>query len=169
MVFPPFDKGTLMETWGRLLIQAAEYERKTEKLCPDKDEQGLWFFPFPGAPNPFFGKKYMEASMESFGVFHKKLLDIFIQTFHESMGMANLVPVEKKEYERIRDEHEALLAENRKLKKRVRELESLLSQTRDDQEDVIAGFNELIRKQGEEFKTLYSAFHRFFEEEKKKT
>jgi hypothetical protein len=149
-----------LEFWGNFLLQAAKGQRRFEEamkwvqLGTESIEAQRDFWSSFGAV-----KKEIENKPDTVEMWEKSLED-FRKSFREFVKLYGMVPM---------DEYQVLLKKNEALEKKLAEQKRLPPKVRsagkkglDVQREIEKGLQELIQKQGEQFKELMESITTFY-------
>jgi len=152
-----------LELWGNLLINAAKGQKQAEELA-QWIGQGLKGFEGPSAK---FRKYYGLNGLDQESPDYPKAWEKAVHDFQKSLkDYLNLMGVVSK------DEHLTLVRKYEDLKKKaadqeetIKHLRMLLDEKGVAQGEVPKGFQDLIKKQTDQFQDLMKGFGRFLEKD----
>ena len=149
-----------LEFWGNFLLQAAKGQRQLEEamkwvqLGTESIEAQRDFWNSFGA-----AKKEIENKPDTVEMWGKSLED-FRKSYREFVKLFGMVPMDQ--YQVLLKKNEALEKKLAEQKKRPPKVRSAGKDALDAQREIEKGLQELIQKQGEQFKELMESITTFY-------
>lgn len=131
-----------LEFWGKLLIQTAQGQKQLDELT-------ALFGKFYGL-NPL--ADFSPAPLNNW----EKASEEFRRVFKDYLALFGFVP--KHEYDRLLQELEVLTDKTRQQEAHIKQLQALLTLQTIDPTEMARGFEDLIKKQSDQFQELLKGF-----------
>jgi hypothetical protein len=149
-----------LEFWGNFLLQAAKGQRQLEEAMKwaqlgfESIEEQRDFWNSFGAV-----KKEIENKPGNVEIWEKSLED-YRKSYREFVKFFGMVPME--EYQALLKKNEALEKKLAEQKETLPKARSARKETLDVQREIEKGLQELIQKQGEQFKELTGSIAKYY-------
>ena len=150
-----------LEFWGNFLIQTAKGQRQLEEMT-NWITQG-----FKGSEdlNTMFKKAYgldlLNKDSSDYQKIQEKTLEEFQKSFKDYFSQFGLAP--REEYLTLAEKYEALKEKVVSQEETIKHLRMLLAAKNSDTENVVNGFQDLLKKQGDQFQQFMENASMFFQ------
>ncbi len=152
-----------LELWGNLLINAAKGQKQIEELAQLLHQGKKGFEGQNAAFRKFYGLNSLDQESPGFLKASKNAVDDFQKSLKEYLDLMGVVR---------KDEHLKLVGKYEDLKKKaadqeetIKHLRMLLDEKGISQGEVPKGFQDLIKKQTDQFQDLMKGFGHFLEKD----
>jgi BMFP domain-containing protein YqiC len=146
-----------LEFWGNLLISIARGQKQTEDMARWLN-QGFTGVDSLMAPfKKIYGLDQVSPSTAKYEELWNRQLKSFQDSFQEYLKLLDVVP--RREYEKVREENEALRKQILDLEKALHDLRTLLGERMGSSaSEAVKGFQDLIFSQIDKFQELMRSF-----------
>lgn len=157
-----------LEFWGNFMINSAKGQKQLEDMTKWMSQGLSGFDEMTAMFGKFYGLDKLGKDTPAYLKTWDKAAEDFQKSFKDYLNLMGVVP---------KDEHLALVRKYEDLKKKVADQEETIKHLRmlqgekwaaaaaADQGEVIEGFQDLVKSQGEQFQELTKSINRFFETE----
>jgi hypothetical protein len=153
-----------LEFWGNFLLNAAQSQKQLEEMAEWMKRGFTGFDELTSLFRKVYGLEKLEQSSPDYLKVWAGAQEDFTKSFKDYLAMLGVVPS---------DEHLALVKKYEELKEKVqsqeetiRHLRMLFSESQKEEAQEMAGrFEELVKKQGEQFQKLVESFGQTFKKD----
>jgi hypothetical protein len=153
-----------LEFWGNFLINAAKEQKRMEDLSKWVQQGFNGFDDLTKMFKKFYGLEHMEKDTPAYMDTWEKASENFLNSFKDYLNLMGMVP---------KDKHLALIKKYEELKEKVAVQEDTINHLRllleekktESQEELVQGFQDLIKKQSKQFQETMETFESFFQKE----
>jgi hypothetical protein len=149
-----------LEFWGNVLINVAKGQRQLDDISKWMMQGFKGFEDLTALFRKFYGLDHLKEDAPDYMNVWKKASEDFQKSFKDYFSLFDLVPRQK--YLELVEEYEALKEKVATQEETIKHLRILLGEKMADQEEMVNGFQDLIKKQSEQFLNLITNMGQFF-------
>ncbi len=149
-----------LEFWGNLLLSASKSQRQMEDVNRWIKSNFSGFDELTALFRKAYGLDYFSEKAPDYINLWKKASEDFLNGFKDCMGMMGMVS--KEEHLNLIKKYEALKEKAETQEETIRHLRMLLGEKDTEQEKISAQFQDMARKQTEQFQDLMKNFSQFY-------
>jgi chromosome segregation ATPase len=148
-----------LEFWGNFLLHAAKGQRQLDELNQWMKQGLKGFEDLTSMFRKHYGLDGLAEDHPDFLADWNKASENFRKSFREAMGLMNVVSLE--EHLKLVKKYEDLKEKSQEQEETVRHLRMLLNERAADQNNMADKFQDLIKKQTDEFQNFMRLFGPF--------
>lgn len=152
-----------LEFWGNFLINVAKGQKQMEDMAKWRGQGFKGFEDLSAMFQKFYGLNYLKEDTPDYTNAWKKATEDFEKSFKDYLSLFNLIP--RQEYLALVEKYETLKQKAASQEETINHLRMLLGEKVFDPGGVIKGFQELMKKQGEQFQKLMESMGQPFQKE----
>ena len=149
-----------LEFWGNLLLNAYKSQRQMEDVNRWIKSNFSGFDDLTALFKKAYGLDYFSEKAPNYINLWKKASEDFLNAFKDYMGMMGMVS--KEEHLSLIKKYEALKEKDEYQEETIRHLRMLLGEKNTEQEKMSAQFQDMAKKQTEQFQDLVRNFSQFY-------